>query len=133
MSTHRVVFFAVASLTLVVVACAHEIDRGPAIATTTGAIITNPAAVLQIAKARCRRLAECNDLANGHLFADEAQCVRAYQDEDADLRVVRGCPYGVDKGHLDSCVAQLVDEECRAHFGPVTRMLGCSSYCARAE
>jgi hypothetical protein len=133
MSTLRNPALAVVCLTFVFGACARENDRGPGVATTSSANISNAAAVLQVAKARCRRLAECNNLANGHMFADEAQCMRAYQDEGADLLVVRSCAFGVDKGHLDNCIAQLVDERCDAHLGPVTGMSGCSSYCARSE
>ena len=117
----------------VVAACARETDRSSSVATTTSAALSNHEAVLQVAKARCRRLAECNRLGNGHMFADEAQCLEGYRDKDADLQALRDCPNGVDRVRLDGCIAILADQYCDAHMGPVTAMPGCASYCAHVE
>lgn len=112
-----------------VAACVHDI--GPqGVARTTSAILSNRAAVLQVAKARCRRLAECNRFGDGHMFADEDQCVTAYMDKGADVPVLRDCPYGVDASHLNACVATLVDQYCDARLVPVTAIPECGTYCA---
>jgi hypothetical protein len=65
----------------VVTSCAHDINEGSGVARTTNAILSSRAAVIPVAKARCRRLAECNRLGDGHMFADEAQCVAASRNE----------------------------------------------------
>jgi len=112
----------------VIVAACHETEP-IGTATTTGAAISNDTAVLQVARARCRRANECNHLGSGQRFASETQCIEAYRDEGAGLRVLRTCANGVDQGRLDQCIATLVDQHCDAELGPVTAMPECSSYC----
>lgn len=113
-------------------ACAHDRDLGeaPGVTHTTAAVLSNQAAVLKVATARCRRLAECNRFGDGHMFANEAQCRTAYMDEAADVEVLRDCRGGVEASRLDICVARLMDQNCDAHMGPVTDMGYCRSYCA---
>jgi hypothetical protein len=133
MSTHLRHTLVSAGFSVVVAACAHQANPGPGVATTTRAVTSNNAAVLQVAKARCRRLAECNRLGNGHMFADEPQCLEGYRDKDADLQILRTCSSGVDKGRLDICIAALASQYCDASMGPVTAMPDCGSYCAHEE
>src|SRR5580658_5826978 len=107
MSTHRSHTLALLGISVVFGACTPTVERALGVATTNSANVSNASAVLQIAKARCQRLAECNNYSNGHMFADEAQCTMAYQDKGSNLHVVRDCPNGVDRGRLETCVDQL--------------------------
>jgi hypothetical protein len=119
-------------LAVFAVACAHETDPNAAVA-TTAAVVSNRTAVLQVAKARCRRLAECNRLGAGQTFADEPQCLEAYRDKGADLKILRACAGGVDRAPLDKCLAVLADQHCDADLGPVTAMPDCDKYCSHVD
>jgi uncharacterized protein DUF6184 len=126
----RKVFVSV-GFAIFVAACAHESEVSPGVATTTAAAVANDSAVVEVAKARCRRLDECNRLGGGQVFADRDQCVTAYMQPDANLKILRACPDGVDRARLDVCLATLADQHCDANMGPVTAMTDCASYCAR--
>jgi hypothetical protein len=121
------------SLAAAAASCAHETPQGVEATTTTSALVTDDSAVLQVAKARCRRADECNDLGAGQTFADRAQCIRAYLDPGADTKIVRSCANGVDKGRLDKCLSSLASQRCDANLGPVLGMPDCDSYCAPLE
>ncbi len=115
-------------------ACAHETDAQPGRVTiTTAAAVTDDGALLEVARARCRRADECNRLGSGQKYADQRQCIQAYADVDANVRVIRSCQNGVDRASLDKCLAVLASQHCDADLGPVTAMPDCRSYCARGE
>jgi uncharacterized protein DUF6184 len=113
--------------------CAHETAQDVEATTRTSALVSDDSAVFQVAKARCSRADECNDLGSGHSFADRGQCIRAYLDPGADAKIVRSCASGVDKGRLDKCLASLANQRCAADLGPVTGMPDCDSYCAPVD
>jgi hypothetical protein len=69
----------------------------------------------------------------GQTFADEPQCLEAYRDKGADLKILRACAGGVDRAPLDKCLAVLVDQHCDADLGPVTAMPDCDKYCSRVD
>jgi hypothetical protein len=121
---------------LAVCACAHEqsVEPGvaePGVVVTTAALVSNDSAVIEVAKARCRRLDECNNLGGGKDYVDRAQCLTAYLQPDSNIEMLRSCPDGVDKARLNVCLATLVDQHCQSDMGPVTAMTDCDSYCAK--
>ncbi len=97
----------------------------------TSATLSNDSAVVQVARVRCRRLAECNQFGGGHAFANQAQCIRASEDMMNDLAGMPACPNGVDRDRLNACLASLAVEACDPDPGPVTAMNGCNSYCVK--
>jgi hypothetical protein len=118
-------------IAIALAACEHEDAQvNSRFATTTAAVIVaNDAAVLDVAKARCRRADECNRLGSGHKYADRDQCTEAYANQAGDTRILT-CPNGVDKARLNKCLAELADQVCDAHMGPVAAMPDCESYCS---
>jgi hypothetical protein len=114
-------------------ACARETDERPGVAITTGAVVSNDTAVVQVGSARCRREDECNHLGNGRGYVDRRQCIEAYLDEAANVPVLRACADGVDGARLDKCLSDLASQHCDADLGPVTTMPDCASYCASPE
>jgi len=125
--------FAIAGIALAVGACEHEtVQPNTGAATTTAAFVANDAAVLSVAKARCRREDECNRLGNGHKYADRDQCTTAYVNRDGDSPILT-CPSGVNKVQLDKCLGELANQYCDAHMGPVSAMPHCASYCSSSE
>jgi hypothetical protein len=132
MCTHRgrKAAIALAGVAVLGLACAQTTETEPAVVFTTAAVVSDDSAVLEVAKARCRRADECNRLGNGRQFADRRQCIQAFLDKDAHVQVVRTCEAGVDKAGLDKCIADLAGQYCDADLGPVTAMPNCASYCA---
>jgi hypothetical protein len=124
-------FLGLACITLAL-ACEHDMDQ-PSTTRTTGAVLMKDDAVVQIAKARCEREAECN-IFDSQSYSNKKECVTEYQTSTRrragmDLDT---CPHGVDKARLDKCVAALRDERCEQHMGQVVDMSECSrSMCAR--
>lgn len=120
-------------LGLTAVACAAEGDASRGYATTSARIVLNDSAVMEVAKARCRRADECNRLGNGQKYVDRTQCIQAFLDEGTNVRVIRSCPNGVDRVPLDKCLATLATQHCDAELGPVIAMPECGSYCASGQ
>src|SRR5579871_1758842 len=116
----------VLSVALIAPACYETTHAG--VATTTAANITADSAALEVARARCRRAAECNRFGNGHMYADESQCNEAYR--ELALPMPKAC-VRVDAMRFGNCVATLRDQSCDADMGPIPAMPDCDDYCAK--
>jgi hypothetical protein len=111
---------------LALTACAQESDRPVATTHTTSVAISVDNAATQLAKARCERQAECNNIGNGP-FDTQAECAHAMR-ERAQTSLNRvPCSAGIDQPELDKCVAVLRDEMCLSHLGPVESLVECSA------
>jgi|HubBroStandDraft_1064217.scaffolds.fasta_scaffold355367_1 hypothetical protein len=125
---------ALLGLAVTFAACDHETTevKSGSVRTTAAVVIANDTAVLDVAKARCRRADECNRLGNGHEFADREQCVEAFATQTANANILN-CENGVNKAKLDKCISELANQYCDAHMGPITAMPHCASYCSPGE
>jgi hypothetical protein len=113
-------------------ACTHEVDRDST-TYTTGAAISRGDAVLALAKARCQRDAECNNLRTDAFTSSRQDCVRLVRDdEERDLSEVP-CRAGINRAQADNCIEMLQAEECSTHMGRIEAILECRSaqLCAR--
>jgi hypothetical protein len=119
-------------LALVFAACEHETVEVRSGETTTTAAVVADRALWEVAKARCRRADECNRFGDEHKFADKGDCIQGYVNDPVSLGVVT-CPNGVDRGQLNDCLAELENQYCDAHLGPVTAMPHCGSYCYKGQ
>jgi hypothetical protein len=125
---HRLIvvtFFGLA-LSIPASACHPAVD----VTSTTAAAVPTDAAILEVARARCRRAGECNHYGGGHRFASELQCIAGVQDPNSGVTVLR-CAKGVDRGRLDRCLSSLASEMCEVELGPITGIDDCDSYCAK--
>src|SRR5580704_6887203 len=109
-----------ASMGLVVAAaCAYpdNLHRSTTAAVDTGSL-SRDGAVLTIARARCRRAAECNNV--DHMYGSKTDCMD--READAALRVTTTCQHGFDGPRLDKCLNALQNQFCDADMGAVTDM-----------
>ena len=108
-------------------ACATESDPGPVVVTsTTSANAVADGAAVKIARARCRRAAECDRIGAGQMYLDKDDC--ATRERNAAVSVAATCSNGVSGDRLDGCLNSLENQACDSNMGPVTTMPGCHSY-----
>jgi hypothetical protein len=110
------------------VACAAETDPGPVVVTsTTSANPVADGAAVKVARARCRRAAECDRIGAGQMYLDKDDC--ATREHNAAVSIAAACANGISGARLDNCVNSLENQECDSNMGPASAMPGCHSYC----
>jgi len=110
-------------------ACAHEVNGGPGVATTTSAAVGTDVAVRRMAASRCRRAAECNRVGAGQMYTDNDECLDRSREEATP--VAASCTNGIDPRVLDECISSLESQHCDADLGRVTALDYCTKYCQR--
>jgi len=123
-SIRSVVFVSSATLTLALVACAHQSDPQPTTASASGGALTNESGVNSLAKARCEREAQCHNLAGGD-DKDRRDCVHDVRDAQSKVVGPDVCQSGIDKANLDKCVALLQDQLCEGKLGTIESFPEC--------
>jgi hypothetical protein len=118
----------VASLRLVVAAaCAYPNNLHRSSTAAADTTLSHDGVVLRLARARCRRAAECNNVE--HMYGTKTDCMD--READAAQRIATTCQNGFDGPRLGKCLDALHNQFCDADMGPATDMPDCTSYCAR--
>jgi hypothetical protein len=110
----------------VLAACVHQtkaIDQSAAAVGTSAVLDANTAAT-EVAVARCRHEAECDNVGPGRRYASSGACVAELTQSAATDLAPRTCPSGIDSGRLTRCAVQFQRESCEP-LAPLTRMYAC--------
>jgi hypothetical protein len=117
------VSFAVA---VVAVACGSNPPPQPSTGTTTTSAAL-PESVSQIASARCKHAAACNEVGGDRTYANMDACMSKMRgDAENDLRA-SNCPKGVNDARLRSCVAEINAEACSGIGSGLSRGVACKT------
>ena len=84
-------------------------------------------AVVRIVTARCEREVRCNNVGAKGKYPSRADCAMRIQDEKRDTINEKDCPGGIDRKHLEDCLAEVRDEACRNPLTSISRLVSCRS------
>jgi hypothetical protein len=84
-------------------------------------------AVASIVAARCEREVRCNNVGAKGKYPSRADCATRIQNEKRDTINEKDCPGGIDRKHLDDCLAEVRDEACRSPLASISRLVSCRS------
>ncbi len=91
----------------------------------TLAVLDANTAATEVAVARCRHEAECDNVGPGRRYATPDACVTELTHSAATDLAPRTCPSGIDNGRLTRCAVQFQRESC-APLAPLSRMYACN-------
>lgn len=83
--------------------------------------------VARIVAARCEREVRCNNVGAKGKYPSRDDCATRIQDEKRDTINEKDCPGGIDRKHLDDCLAEVRDEPCRNPLVSISRLVSCRS------
>jgi len=84
-------------------------------------------AVARIVAARCEREVRCNHVGTNGKYPSRDDCATRIQDEKRDTINEKDCPGGIDRKHLEDCLAEVRDEACRNPLTSISRLVSCRS------
>ena len=109
----------------VLAACAPQTQaRDSAAGGGTLAVLDATTAATEVAVARCRHEAECDNVGPGRRYASSGACVAELTQSAATDLAPHTCPSGIDTGRLTRCAVQFQRESCEP-LAPLSRMYAC--------
>jgi hypothetical protein len=86
---------------------------------------TRPAAD-QIARARCDREQQCDNIGDDKTYSSMQDCLARIQNDWRDDLNARKCPGGINQHELNECMSQIRAEACGNPFDTLTRIAECT-------
>jgi hypothetical protein len=108
---------------LQVAGCSHSAERqSRALARPRPEAVSSTS---EIARARCRREAQCGNVGPGRAFISDTQCVRELSQRGAEDLGQAACPANIDAVRLDNCLRSIASEGCHSPLATLERSVDC--------
>jgi hypothetical protein len=98
------------------------IGGGPRESTFT---LSNTAAILSVAAARCDREARCDRLGAGEKYDSRRDCLADIKRNERNDLSDDACPGGISPKGLDGCLQSIREEDCRNPLQTIGRLNAC--------
>jgi hypothetical protein len=130
MTRSLTIAFALATATTAAVAgCGHSYSETGS-TSTTAAQPNGPVdqrAIDAMTGARCEREARCDNVGANRHYVSREGCITQLRGEAMNSLTTSACPNGIDRAHLDRCLADVRGERCENVLDSLDRIANCST------